>query len=287
MPTRFDHAVIAVRDLEAASAVYRRLGFDVQPGGRHEDGGTYNALIRFGLDYLELLAVFDEQLARSAGRLLFREHDPHDAALVGYALATETLDEEMTHFRADQPKSAQPRAMGRQRPDGQRLTWRVYTPDGNGMALRQPWPFLIQWDTPDQERLGIDRPGSHANGALGWSGVAVAVKDLEVAREVYGHQLGLSLVGEAVDAAQIARRVTFELNKSRIDVLAPQGDGPLQEILQENGEGPFALTLEVRDLNQTIAFLERHHFAFVQEKNCLTLAPNATQGVRLVLTTRF
>ena len=56
MITRFDHAVIAVADLERAIEAYSALGFDVSPGGRHEHRGTHNALIRFGgVDYVELL----------------------------------------------------------------------------------------------------------------------------------------------------------------------------------------------------------------------------------------
>src|SRR3954463_7621615 len=102
MPTRFDHVVIGVRDLEAALANYRRLGFDAQPGGKHENGGTHNALIRFGLDYLELLAVYDEDAARATGRTLFAEQDKREAALVSYALATETLDDEVVRFRGNE-----------------------------------------------------------------------------------------------------------------------------------------------------------------------------------------
>src|SRR5687767_5894308 len=41
MITRFDHAVIAVADLDLAIEAYRALGFDVFPGGRHEHRGTH------------------------------------------------------------------------------------------------------------------------------------------------------------------------------------------------------------------------------------------------------
>ncbi len=57
MISRFDHAVIAVRNLDAAISAYRALGFEVSPGGHHTGLGTYNAIIRFGLDYIELLAL--------------------------------------------------------------------------------------------------------------------------------------------------------------------------------------------------------------------------------------
>lgn len=282
MPARFDHAVIGVRDLEAALLNYRRLGFDAQPGGRHEDGGTQNALIRFGLDYLELLAVYDEAAARAAGRVLFVEGDQREAALTGYALATRTLDEDVQRFRGYAAQPSRPRAMGRKRPDGQQLTWRVYAPGGSGMSFRQPWPFLIQWDTPDEQRLNIDRPGLHPNGAIAWRRVAVAVSDLAAAREIYRDQLGLRLLSEESEPAFAAQRATFVLGNSRIDLLAPPGHGPLQRILAQNGEGAYALFLSVRNLEQTRAFLQTQRIAFTSQSDGefrLLLDPSETQGV--------
>jgi catechol 2,3-dioxygenase-like lactoylglutathione lyase family enzyme len=68
MITRFDHAVIAVSDLDRAVETYRSLGFDVFLGGRHEHRGTHNALIRFGgADYIELLGVYDPDKAVHSG----------------------------------------------------------------------------------------------------------------------------------------------------------------------------------------------------------------------------
>lgn len=49
-----DHAVLAVRDLEAARETFRRLGFTVTPRGHHTLG-SQNHCIVFGEDYLELL----------------------------------------------------------------------------------------------------------------------------------------------------------------------------------------------------------------------------------------
>ena len=67
MITRLDHVVIGVRDLNEAIQAYQQLGFDVRPGGRHTGLGTHNALIRFGLDYIELLAIYDESEVERAG----------------------------------------------------------------------------------------------------------------------------------------------------------------------------------------------------------------------------
>lgn len=54
-----DHIVLTVRDLDAAAAVYERLGFTLTPRARHEDRmGTSNRLAQFGeRNFIELLEV--------------------------------------------------------------------------------------------------------------------------------------------------------------------------------------------------------------------------------------
>ncbi len=97
MITRLDHVVIGVRDLDEAIRNYQQLGFDVRPGGRHTGLGTHNALIRFGLDYIELLAVYDEsEVTRSGGRGHFMTEHLRDrpGALLGFALASDNLEDE-------------------------------------------------------------------------------------------------------------------------------------------------------------------------------------------------
>lgn len=284
MPTRFDHAVIAVRELDSALFAFQRLGFDARPGGRHTDGGTHNGLVRFGLDYFELLSVYDEAAARAAGRgqTILDALEEHEAALIGYALATEDIDKAAQLFVGSGDKHYQPRAMQRARPDGHTLTWRVYSPSEN--SWRRPWPFLIQWDTPDALRLQIDAPGEHANGAIAWKRVAVAVKDLASAVDVYHNQLGLELVKEDACSIQVAQRATFSLGESTIDLLTPNGAGSVQQTLDTAGEGPFALYFKSRNLHQTRAFFEEQEIAYTFEgigAGKLILDPSETLGVRI------
>lgn len=53
-----DHVVIVARDLDAAAAQWRRLGFTISPRGTHSPQmGTANYTIMLGEDYLELLGV--------------------------------------------------------------------------------------------------------------------------------------------------------------------------------------------------------------------------------------
>jgi glyoxalase-like protein len=53
-----DHAVIAVKDLDAAASNWKQLGFTISPRGTHSAHmGTGNYTIMLGEDYMELLGV--------------------------------------------------------------------------------------------------------------------------------------------------------------------------------------------------------------------------------------
>jgi hypothetical protein len=71
MFTRIDHIMICVSDLERGMAQYRKMGFNVHPGGAHPGKGTHNAIAFNQEDYLELLAISDpaeQQAAASWGK---------------------------------------------------------------------------------------------------------------------------------------------------------------------------------------------------------------------------
>ncbi len=68
MPHGIDHIVHAVRDLDAAGALYRRLGFTVGARNRH-DWGTHNLIVQFKSAFVELLEIGEpEKIPPHAGR---------------------------------------------------------------------------------------------------------------------------------------------------------------------------------------------------------------------------
>jgi catechol 2,3-dioxygenase-like lactoylglutathione lyase family enzyme len=256
MITRFDHAVIAVRDLESATQQYQKLGFEVRPGGKHTGRGTYNALIRFGLDYLELISIYDrEELgARQLnGATLAEFLDRNEGGLVGYALAAQGIEQEAARLQQAGVEAEGPFAMQRQRPDGRVLSWQLLVPGGT--PWRRPWPFLIQWDTPDEQRLTWEQPGTHPNGASGVDGLRVLVRDLEAATALYQQQLGLTLAGRDEARGLGAELATFQMGSFKIELLAPAGAGMVQTALDAQGEGLYELLLKTRDMNQTLTTL--------------------------------
>ena len=264
------------------------LGFDVHPGGHHTGQGTYNALIRFGLDYIELFSVYDENEARLSQHahniveFLVQRED----GLVGYALATTDIQQEAEHFRNSNLDALGPFAMQRKRLDGHLLTWSLLLP--HGVAWGQPWPFLIQWDIPDEQRLAWEEPGTHLNGVIGCKGIAVAVRNLESAIDLYHRQLGLELVRRDVVPALDAQRATFRVGTFEIDLLSPDGEGLVQHQLNTIGERPFELRLAVRDLEQTRAFFAQHNLSSQPDPvhpGSIVLMPEQALGVRFVFST--
>ncbi|MFN2521199.1 MAG: VOC family protein [Candidatus Limnocylindria bacterium] len=244
MIIRLDHVVIAVRDLAVAIERYRSLGFEVQPGGRHVGLGTHNALIRFGLDYIELLAVHDEAEARRqnsrSAMLDFLER--REGGLIGYAVATADIDDDARRLGATGLAAVGPFAMSRTRPDGRVLSWRLLIPEG--LAWRRPWPFLIQWDAADADRLAWEVPGRHPNGATSVRAVRVLVADAARGREVYGRHLGLV----EASGARSEAGPRYRLGGTTIELVTASGDPVLQRILADEGEGIHELVLATRDV---------------------------------------
>jgi catechol 2,3-dioxygenase-like lactoylglutathione lyase family enzyme len=286
MITRFDHAVIAVRDLDEAIRRYQALGFDVRPGGRHVGLGTHNALIRFGLDYLELLSVYNEAEAAAGGTAIETLVDflrKREGGLLGYALATSNMEQEAEYLRHTEIAS-EPFGMQRMRPDGNLLKWRLLIP-GN-VPWRRPWPFLIQWDTPDAQRLTWEGLGTHPNGVTGWVDIAVAVRDLERIRDLYKHFLGLSVEPGSVATHLNTQQASFQIGSSRIDLLKPTGAGPVEQMLEEVDVGPFEITLAVKNLDQARKYLTQAGIPlepYPADSSRAVLPPEHTLGARLVL----
>jgi catechol 2,3-dioxygenase-like lactoylglutathione lyase family enzyme len=66
MPGGLDHVVHAVRDLDAAAELYRRLGFTVGARNRHA-WGTHNHLVQLPCFFVELLTVAEPEKLGSDG----------------------------------------------------------------------------------------------------------------------------------------------------------------------------------------------------------------------------
>lgn len=231
---RFDHAVVAVPSLAAAVAEYRRLAFTVVEGGRHAGSPTRNALIalRDG-SYLELLATTHPLLPTGLRALYptplwqpmlrrrpplarrFLRHFATRKGLVDFALATSSLDDVVAAAQAHGLAIEGPYTMGRTRPDGMRIEWKL------GVPLATDLPFLIEDITPRGERVPAGPAAEHAIGVSGVSAILVAVRNLEASLERYRALLNLGVA--AIAAPEADRRSISLTDGVRIHLIEKRG----------------------------------------------------------------
>ena len=151
---RFDHAVMAVRDLEAAaSRLADEYGLTFLPGGRHPRWGTANMIAPLGEDYVELLGVVDEHVGAGTvlGRTLLDLSAPGDRWF-SICLADDAIDATATRLGV----TVQPG--GRTRTDGIEVRWRSAGIEDRGDELSLP--FFIAWDVPPELHPGAT-PAEH------------------------------------------------------------------------------------------------------------------------------
>ena len=211
---------------------YRDLGFAVTAGGKHTGRGTHNAIIRFGLDYIELIAIHDAAEERAHGGRLSAYFERNPSGLMAFAVATSRIDEIADGWTSTLAPAGRPEPMQRVRPDGFRLSWRLLIPGGSPWG--KPWPFIIQWDTPDAERLARDPPGRHPNGATGIAGLTVATRSVDGLASLYMHDLGLPLKSKGEG------EVVVDLAGCHVRITHGDAERPVQLLLRTDaGVRPF------------------------------------------------
>ena len=217
-----DHLVIAVADPdEAAGQLDRELGLEATGGGRHDTLGTYNRLIWLGDSYLELIGVFDRDLAEQSwlGIPTLRAFDA-GGGFATWAVASDALDTDAAEVRALGGDLSEPRFDERRRPDGAVVRWRVSTPRRLGPA--DP-PFIIEHDPTSAEWTAADRTARSADrhpigGQVRLEMLEVPVGDMPATIQRFARTLGLgfrpSLAGGGARDAAIGQQ-TVRLRPSR------------------------------------------------------------------------
>ena len=279
MIERFDHAVIGVPDLEEAMEAFGRLGFEVVEGGRHPSLGTRNAIVRFGLDYLELLTVEHPDTARSGGAFGadLMGFLAGDSGLVGYVLAGSGLGDDADGLRAAGVEVEGPFEMDRIHARGGRLEWRLVLPGSS--PWRKPWPYLIDWITPARELLAWDPPGSHECGVTGVAGIDLVVEDVAEAAGLYEDGLGLRPGGGR--PLPDAHSRVYRLGGFRLGVHQPSRRGALSAELERRGPGPFRLLLATGDIGRTARILSSGRIRYDRSPAGIDIHPEEAAGSRL------
>jgi hypothetical protein len=239
---RFDHAIIAVADLDAATADFQALGFTTFYGGQHADGKTHNVLVVFADGgYLELLAPVDINFLSENDTVdltSFLDFVAKGDGWAGYALLADDLDSIAAGIRERGIHIGDSRPNSRLRPDGTRIAWRT-------MAVEKSrTPFFITDVTARVLRVPDDEDKiTHPNGVYGVAGLVIAVHKLDKAIPHYRALLDLEPEQPGTGVAN-AVTADFHLGDFALTLAAPDDFGsPIHEYIKNRGEVPYLIRL--------------------------------------------
>lgn len=274
--TGIDHPVIAVRDMEAARAAYERLGFVVPPRGSHLEWGTGNWCIMFPEDYLELRGIVDAgRPTHGLEHFLARREGVSGIAFatIGAQASHDMLVESGLHPR---PVVALRRNF--ELPEGWvqpefRLCFPAEAEVPGLMSV-----VICEHRTPEL----IRRPEflEHQNGVRRVASMTGVMAEPAAAEAALRKFLG----DEAV--RREGRRLRLDCGRNQSVVLVPPDElaalhGNVR--FTDEPEPPYlaAVVLEVENLDQTRAVLERNAVAHSADEGRLRVAPAEACGVLL------
>jgi hypothetical protein len=279
MITGFDHFIILVGDLNTGIESFRKLGFEVKPGGEHPAFGSHNALVALADGtYLELVAFRDPALAaKTFWGDLVRKLEIHEG-FGSYVLSSNDLTNDVQAIRQRGLEVADPRPGTRTRPDGQTVAWHTAVVGG---TISEFLPFLIQDDSPRTRRV---EPATQGLGSrLRVKEIIIAVKNIEVARQAYRELLDIE--------PRFVQNTTGELTGYRVSapwgavVLAhpERNRNAMSDQLAQRGQGPYALTLIADDVNRARSDIVARGVKVEDDATGFLIAPEATCGARIRL----
>lgn len=246
--TGLDHAILGVRDLEAARAAYARLGFTLTPRGRHVGWGTANYCIMFADGYVELLGIVDPaQFTNGLDTFLERRE-----GLLGLAFATPDAAQAARALQASGVAADGPKDLGRslELPDGDAMPrFRLVmlppeaTPGVSAFAVEHLTPALMR--RPEWLR--------HANGATGLVGLTAVVADPPALADAWERLLGAGSATLTDDTLTVRAGRAF-LAFAKPDDLALLHPG----VTLPEAPPPYlaGMTLAVADVDAAQAWLE-------------------------------
>ena len=283
MARGIDHIVHAVRDLDAAAAFYRRLGFTVGARNRHAPAwGTQNHLVQFPGCFIEILSIADathiaphatdhfsfgahnrDFLARQQGlsMLVLEGHDtPAEAAAFRAAGIGDfkTFDFEREGKRPDGTpvKVAFSLAFAR---DPQ-------APDIGFFTCRQHYPENF-WNPAFQD---------HANSATGVAAIVL------VAENPADHHVFVAAFAGEREMLATSSGITLKTPRGEIQVMTPKAYADHFGVAPPDisrGARLAATRFSVRNRNQAAAALA--DVPFQKQQGWLVVGPDAAFGATL------
>jgi catechol 2,3-dioxygenase-like lactoylglutathione lyase family enzyme len=283
MTRGLDHVVHAVRDLDAAADLYRRLGFTIGARNRHP-WGTHNRLVQLPGFFVELLTVAEpEKVAGDGLPAMFgafnQEFLEHSEGLSFLMLESKDAVADAVAFYVSGIAASGALRFERQgsRPDGTPVTVGfslAFARDGRapdiGFAVCQQLTPDNFWNSALQQ---------HANTASGVSGVVI------VAENPTDHHIFLSAFSGERDLKATSSGVTAVTPRGDIKLMDPAAftshygvDAPVLS----QGARLAALRFSVSDHDALAAALDASQVPFAFHMGSVVIGPETAMGATLV-----
>ncbi len=283
MPRGLDHIVHAVRDLDAAAGLYRRLGFTVGVRNRHP-WGTHNHIVQLPGFFIELLTVAEPDKLGSEGfaalfgtfnRLFLQRHEglsfmileSHDAA----ADAAEFRDARIAVSDALHFERAGSRPDGSPVKVGFSLAFArdARAPDIGFATCQQHYPENF-WNPAFQQ---------HANTADGIAGAVL------VAENPTDHHIFLSALTGVRELHATSSGITARTPRGDIQVMDPaayRSHFGVEPPDISTGARLAALRFKLRNREALTAALDKSGVEFSFHMGAIVVGPETAHGATLV-----
>jgi len=268
-----DHAVINVADqLDAASALFRRLGFQLTERGHHSLGSS-NHLAVFGENYLELLGYEPGKAARRAD--LWQA----PLGLSGLVWKSSEADSEYQHLQRQDLDGDPPASFHRPvtLPDGAVTEARFRTVRLRPSLIPNGRSFFCQHLTPE----AVWQPAwqAHPNGVRNISEFVIVAQDPALSAQVYSHLFGSGKIIACPEGAFVLRAGAATVRFASADY-AQQRFGPLPEDYDGSAR-MVALGFVTDDLTKVTTALLAGDVSFEQPSEAILV--ESGQGFQLAL----
>jgi hypothetical protein len=284
LPHGIDHIVHAVRDLDAAGALYRRLGFTVGARNRH-DWGTHNLIVQFKTAFAELLEIGEpEKIPPHSGRFFSFGAFNRD-----YIRAREGLSMLVGKSSDAIGDAASFEAAGISGFDVFDFSREGKRPDGTGVKVAFSLAFARDPSSPNlgffvcqhhyPENFWNPAFQRHANGATGIPGVVM------VADNPTDHHIFLKAFTGVSDLHSSSLGITAHTENGDIEIMSPiafrDQFGTAPEV---SGEGMTlnAMRFAVADIGHAEATLAAGGIKPQRHVGRLVVPPDAALGATLI-----